>query len=39
MWIGLIDSNPFKNDILDLADSGWAWSDGSALPFINWAEG
>jgi len=38
-WIGLIDSNPFPHDILDTADSGWAWSDGSPLPYINWGLG
>ena len=38
VWIGLIDANPFDNDILDTADNGWAWSDNTPLPYINWAQ-
>ncbi|XP_039270051.2 macrophage mannose receptor 1-like [Styela clava] len=39
LWIGASDKMSFQDDVLDVVDGGWSWSDGSPFSYVNWNSG
>lgn len=39
LWIGASDKMSWQDDVVDVYDGGWSWSDGSPFNYLNWESG
>lgn len=39
LWIGASDKMAWQDDVVDVYDGGWSWSDGTPFTYVNWNSG